>query len=150
VPLLVRMFTRTRKNTQGKINIKKLLNKFGSLKNCYIFAELNLKSILVMETKKVNNTRLRKLRLFYQAIKRKICAKFDNFTRHEPMVKAEAVEKTLYLLRRDFDMAEQNDIVITLIQKLHEKREADIIKLQEQMDMMKEQSQKLKEKVVLT
>ena len=143
------MFTRTRKNTQGKINIKKLLNKFGSLKNCYIFVSLNLKTILVME-QNATTTRMRKAGLFYQAIKRKVRAKFDDFTRHEPMMKAEAVEKTLYLLRRDFDMADQNDIVLTLIQKLHDRREADIIKQQEQLDMMKEQSEKLKEKVVLT
>jgi len=145
------MFTRTRKNTQGKINIKKLLNKFGSLKNCYIFVSLNLKTILVMEQNATTtNSKMRKAGLFYQALKRKVRAKFDDFTRHEPMMKAEAVEKTLYLLRRDFDMADQNDIVLTLIQKLHDRREADIIKQQEQLDMMKEQSEKLKEKVVLT
>lgn len=100
--------------------------------------------------KNVTNTRMRKLGLFVQAVKRKLKAKFDDFTRHEPMMKSEAVEKTLYLLRRDFDMPDQNDIVLTLIQRLHDKREADIIKQQEQLDMMKEQSQKLKEKVVLT
>jgi hypothetical protein len=65
------------------------------------------------------------------------------------MMKAEAVEKTLFLLRRDFDMADQNDIVITLVRRLHDRREADLIKLQEKMDMMKEQSEKLKEKVVI-
>lgn len=100
--------------------------------------------------KNVTIPRMRKLGLFFQAVKRKLSAKFDDFTRHEPMMKAEAVEKTLYLLRRDFDMPEQNDIVLTLIQRLHDTREADIIKQQEQLDMMKEQSQKLKEKVVLT
>lgn len=100
--------------------------------------------------KNVTNPRMRKLGLFVQAVKRKIKTKFDDFTRHEPMMKAEAVEKTLYLLRRDFSMAEQNDIVITLIQKLHDKREADIINLQKQVDMMIEQNKKFKEKVVLT
>lgn len=100
--------------------------------------------------KNVTNTKMRKLGLFVQAVKRKVRAKFDDFTRYEPMMKAEAVEKTLYLLRRDFDMADQNDIVLTLIQRLHNIREADLIKQQEQLDMMKEQSQKLREKVVLT
>lgn len=103
-----------------------------------------------MEKKNVTNTKMRKLRLFVQAVKRKLKAKFDDFTRHEPMMKAEAVEKTLYLLRRDFNMTDQNDIVLTLIQQLHDIREADIVKQQEQLDMMKEQSQKLKDKVVLT
>lgn len=92
----------------------------------------------------------RNIDLLFYAVKRKIKNKFEDFTRHEPMMKAEAVEKTLYLLRRDFDMADQNDIVITLVRRLHDRREADLIKLQEQMDMMKEQSERLKEKVVLS
>jgi hypothetical protein len=92
---------------------------------------------------------MRKLGLFVQALKRKARAKFDDFTKHEPMVKAEAVEKTLYLLRRDFTMAEQNDIVVTLVQRLHDKREADMIKLQQEMDLLKVQSEKLKEKVII-
>jgi capsule polysaccharide export protein KpsE/RkpR len=95
-------------------------------------------------------TKMRKAGLFFQALKRKAKAKFDDFTRHEPMMKAEAIEKTLYLLRRDFDMSEQNDIVVSLINRLHDKREADLIKLQTQMDNMREQTEKLKEKVVLT
>lgn len=92
----------------------------------------------------------RNIDLLFYAVKRKIKNKFEDFTKHEPMQKAEAVEKTLYLLRRDFDMADQNDIVITLVRRLHDRREADLIKLQEQMDMMKEQSERLKEKVVLS
>ena len=95
-------------------------------------------------------TKMRKAGLLFQALKRKLRIKFDDFTRHEPMMKAEAIEKTLYLLRRDFDMSEQNDIMLSLIRRLHDKREADLIKLQKQMDMMKEQSDKLKERIVLT
>jgi nucleoside 2-deoxyribosyltransferase len=99
--------------------------------------------------KKGNNVFRKNLSLLFYALKRKIRNKFENFTKHEPMMKAEAVEKTLYLLRRDFNMVDQNDIVITLIKRLHDRREADLIKLQEQMDMMKEQSEKLKEKVII-
>ncbi len=87
--------------------------------------------------------------LLFYTLKRKLKNKFEDFTKQEPMMKAEAVEKTLFLLRRDFDMADQNDIVITLVKRLHDRREADLIKLQEQMDMMKKQSERLKEKVVL-
>jgi hypothetical protein len=96
------------------------------------------------------NTKMRKLGLFYQALRRKVRTKFEDFTRHEPMQKAEAVEKTLYLLRRDFDMADQNEIVLSLIQKLHDKREKDIVELHKQMETMREETQKLREKVVLT
>jgi len=99
--------------------------------------------------KKGSNVFRKNLNLLFYSVKRKLKNKFENFTKHEPMMKAEAVEKTLYLLRRDFDMADQNDIVITLVRRLHDRREADLIKLQEKMDMMKEQSEKLKEKVVI-
>lgn len=100
--------------------------------------------------KNVTNTKMRKAGLFFQAVRRKVSKAFDDFTRHEPIVKSEAIERTLSLLRRDFTMEEQNEIVISLVQRLHDKREADLIKLQTEMDSMKEQSQKLKEKVVLT
>jgi hypothetical protein len=40
--------------------------------------------------------------------------------------------------------------MLSLVRRLHDKREADLIKLQKQMDMMKEQSDKLKERIVLT
>ena len=89
------------------------------------------------------------LNLLFYSVKRKLKNKFEDFTKQEPMMKAEAVEKTLFLLRRDFDMADQNDIVITLVRRLHDRREADLIKLQEKMNMMREQSEKLKEKVVI-
>lgn len=87
--------------------------------------------------------------LLFQAVKRKIRVKFENFTRHEPMMKAEAVEKTLYLLRRDFKMEDQNDIVLSLIRRLHDKREKDIIDLENTIEMMKNQTNKLKENVVI-
>ena len=99
--------------------------------------------------KKRSNVFRKNLNLLFYSVKRKLKNKFEDFTKQEPMMKAEAVEKTLFLLRRDFDMADQNDIVITLVKRLHDRREADLIKLQEQMDMMKKQSERLKEKVVL-
>lgn len=99
--------------------------------------------------KKVSNRKMRKLGLFFQAIKRKLRNKFEDFTRHEPMMKAEAVEKTLYLLRRDFDMADQNDIVLTLIKKLHDRREKDIVAKEQELETMRKESDKLKEKVTI-
>jgi hypothetical protein len=87
--------------------------------------------------------------LLFQALRRKVRTKFENFTKHEPMMKAEAVEKTLFLLRRDFEMADQNDIVLSLIRRLHDKREKDIIELERKIEMMKDQTNKLKENVVI-
>jgi hypothetical protein len=40
--------------------------------------------------------------------------------------------------------------VLSLIQKLHDKREKDIVELHKQMETMREETQKLREKVVLT
>jgi hypothetical protein len=87
--------------------------------------------------------------LLFQALRRKVRTKFENFTKHEPMMKAEAVEKTLYLLRRDFKMEDQNDIMLSLIRRLHDKREKDIIELENTIEMMKSQTNKLKEKVII-
>lgn len=99
---------------------------------------------------KTNTTNFkRSANLFIHALKRKVKNKFENFTKHEPMMKAEAVEKTLYLLCRDFDMPEQNDIVLSLIRRLHDKREYDIIQLENKIEMMKDQTNKLKERVVI-
>jgi len=98
---------------------------------------------------KTNTTRMRKAGLFFQALKRKFKTKFDDFTRHEPIMKAEAIEKTLYLLRRDFEMDEQNDIMLSLIRRLHDKREYDIIQMENKIQMMKDQTNKLKERVVI-
>ena len=99
---------------------------------------------------KTNTTNFkRSANLFLHALKRKAKTKFDNFTKHEPVVKSEAIERTLTLLRRDFDMAEQNDIMLSLIRRLHDKREADIIQLENKIEMMKDQTNKLKERVVI-
>lgn len=87
--------------------------------------------------------------LLFQALRRKVRTKFENFTKHEPMMKAKAVEKTLYLLRRDFEMEDQNDIMLSLIRRLHDKREKDIIELENKIEMMKNQTNKLKESVVI-
>jgi hypothetical protein len=64
-------------------------------------------------------------------------------------MKAEVVEKTIYLLRRDFKMEDQNDIILSLIRRLHDKREKDIIELENTIEMMKSQTNKLKEKVII-
>ena len=94
---------------------------------------------------RTKTTKMRKLGLFFQALKRKINKQFDDFTRYEPVQKAEAVENTLYLLRRDFTITEQNEIVVTLVKRLHDKREAEIVKLHKEMELMREETQKLRE-----
>lgn len=47
----------------------------------------------------------------------------------EPEIKNEYVDKVVYLLRRDFTTAEQNEIVLSITQKLSELRELDMTEL---------------------
>ena len=92
----------------------------------------------------------KKILLFIRALKRKLRAKFDEFTQHEPVVKSEAISRTLYLLTRDFTLQEQNEIVIELIEKLREQREKDIISLEKQINEIRTEDGKFRAKVVLT
>jgi hypothetical protein len=97
----------------------------------------------------IKKSKMRKLSLLYRAFMRRLNSRIEDFTRHEPIQKNEAVEKTLYLLSRDFTISEQNEIVLSLIRRLHNKREADIVKLHKQMETMREETQRLREKVEL-
>jgi hypothetical protein len=65
------------------------------------------------------------------------------------MIKSEAVESTLYLLDRDFRPDEQNEIILNLIQRLHAKREADVIRMENELKELKAQTNILKVKLVM-
>ena len=88
--------------------------------------------------------RTKKLKLLYRALVRKINKKFTEFTKYEPVQKQEAIDNTLFLLCRDFDLAEQNEIVLTLIKRLHEKRETEIVRLHKEMETIRTETQKLR------
>lgn len=44
----------------------------------------------------------------------------------EPEIKEEYVGKVVYLLRRDFNTTEQNEIIMSIIKKISEKRHEDM------------------------
>lgn len=88
--------------------------------------------------------------LIFSAIQRKAQRKIENFTKHEPVPKSEAIERTLYLLRRDFDMETQNQIVFELIKKMNEKREADLVAKEQELNKMREQKELFEARVSLT
>lgn len=88
--------------------------------------------------------------LIFSAIQRKAQRKIENFTKNEPIPKAQAVERTIYLLRRDFDMQTQNEIMFSIIRKLNEKREADLIAKEEELRKMREQKELFEAKLSIT
>ncbi len=94
--------------------------------------------------------RTRKLKLFFQVLKRKALSKFDNFVSPEPVVKSVAISNTVYLLSRDFSLEEQNEIVIDVIKQLIEKRDLEVIELKKRIEHINTENDNFKQKVVLT
>ena len=107
-----------------------------------------------------------KVALLFREFKRKCIKLYDEFNYNEPMIKSEAVESTLYLLDRDFRSDEQNEIILNLIQRLHRpaaaslplcagarrlhaKREADVIRMENELKELKAQTNILKVKLVM-
>ena len=48
----------------------------------------------------------------------------------EPEIKDEYAEKVVYLLRRDFNTTEQNEILLSITKKISELRDLDIIEME--------------------
>jgi hypothetical protein len=69
--------------------------------------------------------------LFYSFIsfKRKLSKKYDKFMEQEPQIKSEYVGKVVYLLRRDFPIEEQNEIMLAVTKKLNQLRAEDMDKM---------------------
>jgi len=90
-----------------------------------------------------------KIGLLFRAINRKLSRNFDTFVKHEPVQQKEAIDRTLYLLRRDFNLEEQNEIMFTLVDRLNKMREDDIKAKEMELAYMIKQTDLLKEKLVL-
>ena len=72
---------------------------------------------------------VKKTFLLATALKNKVVKKFDKFIEQEPQIKDEYVDKVVYLLRRDFPIEEQNEIMVAVTKKLHKLRAEDMDKL---------------------
>jgi len=94
-------------------------------------------------------TNTKTIAVSFRLMKRKLVKLYEDFTENEPMIKSEAVDKTLYLLDRDFRPDEQNEIILNLIQRLHAKREADVIRMENELKELKAQTNILKVKLVM-
>jgi len=65
----------------------------------------------------------------------------------EPEIKEEYVNKVVYLLRRDFTTAEQNEIVISIIKKLSENRAKDMIDMENKYQVLQKDTTFLRESI---
>lgn len=72
---------------------------------------------------------IKKAFLIFTALKNKVGKKFDKLMEQEPQVKGEYVDKVVYLLRRDFPIEEQNEIMVAVTKKLNKLRAEDMDKL---------------------
>ena len=72
---------------------------------------------------------IKKAFLITIALKNKTAKKLDKLMEHEPQVKSEYVEKVVYLLRRDFPIEEQNEIMLEVSKKLNQLRLQDLDKM---------------------
>jgi hypothetical protein len=72
---------------------------------------------------------IKKAFLITIALKNKTAKKLDKLMEHEPQVKSEYVEKVVYLLRRDFPIEEQNEIMLEVTKKLNKLRLEDLDKM---------------------
>jgi hypothetical protein len=72
---------------------------------------------------------IKKAFLITIALKNKVTKKLDKLMEQEPQVKSDYVEKVVYLLRRDFPIEEQNEIMLEVTKKLNQLRLQDMDKM---------------------
>jgi hypothetical protein len=92
---------------------------------------------------------IKKAFLLFTALKNKVTKKLDKLIEAEPQVKGEYVDKVVYLLRRDFPIQEQNEIMLSVAKKLAELREADMRKMEETYKVIQEESNNFKARLVI-
>ena len=87
--------------------------------------------------------------IFLKAIVAKVRNKFDKIVEAEPLQKQEAIDKFIYLLRRDFPITEQNEIILEVGKQLHDLRDKDIVEMEATLKIFVEQTSILKCKVLV-
>jgi hypothetical protein len=66
------------------------------------------------------------------------------FLTPEPEIKAEYVDKVVYLLRRDFTTTEQNEIVQSITKKLSDLRDKDMVDMANAYDVLQKDALRLR------
>jgi hypothetical protein len=72
------------------------------------------------------------------------------FLSPEPEIQNDYVDKVVYLLRRDFDSEQQNEILVAIATKLSKMRDADLAQMEKDYANLQEYNSILKQKLALT
>ncbi len=86
------------------------------------------------------------MKKFLQSIQ----SKLSTFLTPVPEMKEEYVDKVVYLLRRDFTTTEQNQILISVGQKLSKLREEDMRKIEREYAILQENTSTLKTRMAIS
>lgn len=76
--------------------------------------------------------------------------KLSTFLSPVPEVQEEYVDKVVYLLRRDFTTAEQNQILLSIGHKLSKLREEDMRRIEKEYAVLQENTNTLKTKMAIS
>jgi hypothetical protein len=72
------------------------------------------------------------------------------FLSPEPEIQSDYVNKVVYLLRRDFNSKEQNEILVSIGTKLSALREQDMRQMEQDYQVLQHNTNLLKERLALT
>lgn len=72
------------------------------------------------------------------------------FLSPEPEIQNDYIDKVVYLLRRDFNSQEQNQILVAIATKLSALREQDMRQMEKDYTILQHNSNLLKERLALT
>lgn len=86
------------------------------------------------------------MKKFLQLLQTKLSA----FLSPVPEIQEDYVDKVVYLLRRDFTTAEQNQILLSIGQKLSNLREQDMQKMEKEYAILQENTNTLKSKMAIS
>lgn len=76
-------------------------------------------------------------------------AKLSALLSPEPEVQSDYVNKVVYLLRRDFNSKEQNEILVAVATKLSALRDQDMVKMEEEYRLLQYNAMSLKNRLAL-
>jgi len=72
------------------------------------------------------------------------------FVSPEPEIQDDYVDKVVYLLRRDFNSKEQNEIIVAIAAKLSDLRDKDMVRMESDYRVLKNNTMYLRERLILT
>ena len=74
----------------------------------------------------------------------------SNILSPEPEIQNEYIDKVVYLLRRDFDSEEQNEILVAIATRLSALRDQDLRQMEKDYANLQEYNNTLKHRLALT